>query len=125
MSLSAHDRSRYARQLLLPQLGERGQARVLASSVRAPKDADGGALAVARTYAERAGLRVVSDGEFPLISVPTTEQVGRVAGEEALMEAARALVGAIAAVEALRGAAGFGGTVQSEIPCLSVLTEEA
>jgi hypothetical protein len=111
--------------MLLPELGELGQQRVLSASVHAPQSADAGALAVARLYLERAGLRVVAESPAAVLALPTTEQLARVAGDSALLEAARALTGAFAAVEALRQAAEFGGSVPSEIPTLSVLAEEA
>src|SRR4051812_46506448 len=59
MTLTADDRVRYARQVLLPEVGSEGQVRLLAAQVRIGGVADEGAAAVAREYLERAGVRVV------------------------------------------------------------------
>ena len=118
MGLSERDRQRYARHLLLAQLGEAGQARLLSAAVYAPQevDVDAGALEVARSYLERAGLRVVVHDTLaehgtaaePL-SLPSRQQVARIAGIPALEEAARALAGALSAVHAIQRAVGLPG----------------
>lgn len=123
MGLSARDRTRYARQLLLPQIGEAGQERLLASSVHAAPDAEPGVLAVARSYLERAGLRVASEPGAPTLALVSADELSRVAGDPALLEAARALTGALAAVAALREAAAFGSPVQPVVPTLCVPEE--
>ena len=135
MTLSARERARYARQLLLPQLGEAGQARLLAARVHAPRGADASALSVASEYLERAGMRVVLESERDRpdtasectleLSGLAPDEVARVAGEPALQEAARALVGALAAVDAVRAVVGFNGQPARAIPSLSVALEEA
>ena len=114
MSLSERDRQRYARHLLLTQLGEAGQARLLSAVVHAGAEADPGALEVARTYLERAGVRVTVHDSVPehgthadRLALPTRAEVERVAGTAPLEEAARALLGALAAVTAIQHAAGL------------------
>jgi len=114
MGLSAHDRTRYARHLLLPQLGEAGQARLLATRLRAQSAADLGVLEVARTYLVRSGVTLVdapragAQDDTQELPLPTESEVARVAGRPALTEAARALLGALAAVDAIRTATGLG-----------------
>jgi adenylyltransferase/sulfurtransferase len=125
MALTTRDRTRYARQLLLPQIGEAGQLRLLAARVREPLQADAGALSVACSYLARAGLRTTSDAEAPELSLVSSREVARLAGDPALIEAARALAGALAAVDALRAVAGFDGRAQTVIPTLSVTAEDA
>ena len=136
MTLSARERTRYARQLLLPQLGEAGQARLLAARVRAASGADPGALSVASEYLQRAGLRMAAaSGErnggettgacIVELSGLAPSAVVEVAGEPALEEAARALLGALAAVDALRAVVEFSGQPSGAIPSLSVALEEA
>ncbi len=125
MGLSGSDRARYARQLLLSQLGERGQERLLAAELRPARGADSGALEVARVYLERAGVRVLKHVEArrsareqddvdarrsarepvpdaPELALYAPAEIARMAGDEGLAEAARALAGALAAVAAIR-----------------------
>jgi predicted trehalose synthase len=59
VALSERDRVRYARQLLLPQLGEAGQERLLGARLYVSAQADPGALAVAQSYLARAGVPVI------------------------------------------------------------------
>ena len=135
MTLSARERARYARQLLLPQLGEAGQARLLAARFRAPGGADASAVSVASEYLERAGLRVIVASErdssdttsecIVELSGLSPDEIARVAGEPVLEEAARALVGALAAIDAVRAVVGFCGQPSRAIPSLSVALEEA
>jgi hypothetical protein len=130
VALSGRDRSRYARHLLLPQLGEAGQERLLAAHVCANGDADPGALAVAQCYLARAGVgrteraRSETGGEpgepvpaddrcaSPL-RVATSTEVSAMAGVPALHEAARALSGALSAVDAMLSVVGLSGSTLS------------
>jgi hypothetical protein len=89
--------ARYARHVLLPQVGEAGQRRLLETALRV--EGDVGVVRVAERYLSRAGVRVDAG---PVLRVASSEEVARVAGEPALEPAARALLGALAAVEALR-----------------------
>jgi hypothetical protein len=139
--LSARDRTRYARHLLLAQLGEAGQERLLAAHVRANVDADPGALAVARRYLTRAGVHVddassavqapelasqpeppelrvqaqQARARFPL-QVATSQRLATLAGAPALREAARALAGALSAVNTLQSILGVQGSTLSGAP---------
>ena len=118
MGLTAHDRTRYARHLLLPQLGEAGQARLLDTRLRVRGAVDAGVLEVARTYLGRSGVTLVDaptegaphagDEHASELALATESEVARVAGRPALVEAARALLGALSAVDAIRTAAGLG-----------------
>ena len=124
LGLRVSDRARYARQLLLPQIGETGQARLLASTLRAPANADHGTLRVARAYLERAGVRVIEatpesvDAE-PLPSLPASEVIARIAGRPELHEAARAVVGALAALQAIQSVVRASPQPAFSIPVLS------
>jgi hypothetical protein len=118
VSLSERDRTRFARHLLLTQLGEAGQERLLEARLVAPAEADPGALEVAHAYLTRAGAEVLvagADGASAL-SLPTTAQVERVAGSAALLEAARALLGALAAVDAIKRVASLGSVSAAGSP---------
>ncbi|HEX5660668.1 MAG TPA: hypothetical protein VFX59_25925 [Polyangiales bacterium] len=89
--------ARYARHLLLPQVGETGQRRLLETALHLRGDA--GVVEVAERYLARAGVRVGAGSHW---SVASSDEVARVAGDPALEPAARALLGALAAVEAIR-----------------------
>ena len=124
MGLRVSDRARYARQLLLPQIGEIGQARLLTSMLVAPASADRGTLAVTRAYLERAGVRVVdapvegAEAE-PLQSLPRGDDIARIAGRPELHEAARALVGALSALQAIQSVVRASPQPAFSIPVLS------
>ena len=109
--------SRFARHLLLPQIGEAGQRRLLETELRLEGDA--GVVKVAESYLSRAGVRI---GEGAVQSVASSEQVARVAGDAALEPAARALLGALAAVEAIRATLALPGR-SSELVLLSSSSE--
>lgn len=101
MSLTARQRTRYARHLLLPEIGLAGQERLLASTVRVGVGAHARADQVARLYLERAGMTVGASAERA-VDVADTAAVERVAGVAALVPAAAALAGALGAVEAIK-----------------------
>jgi len=95
-------------------VGEAGQERLLSAAVHASAEADPGALEVARTYLERAGVRLIAHDSLPEhgthadeLALPTQAEVARVAGDSQLEEAARALLGALAAVTAIQRAVGL------------------
>jgi hypothetical protein len=123
MALSDEQRVRYARHLLLPELGETAQLRLLASRVRFAEGVELGARVVAEEYLRRAGVRVVGgsededahedahahgyvdvdgDGDALLLSPPSLPC------DPTLREAARALSGAFSAVEAIKTLTGIG-----------------
>jgi hypothetical protein len=104
--LDPADKRRYARHLLLADVGEAGQARLLAARVQLEPSADPGAAEVAREYLARAGVQVGETGA--LVSLPSREAVSALAGSAFLHEAAAALAGAFAAVEAIKHTLGLG-----------------
>jgi hypothetical protein len=116
VALSGRDRTRYARHLLLTQLGEVGQERLLAAQVVANADADAGSLAVARRYLTRAGVQVSADGASSPLRVASSAEVATMAGHPSLHEAAQALAGALAAVNTLMTLIGAEGTTLSGAP---------
>jgi hypothetical protein len=112
--LTARERTRYARHLLLPEIGLAGQERLLATHVQLAASAHPRASQVARLYLERAGVAV--EGEAPPEAreqrevapedqrawVADPAAVERLAGSAALVPAAAALAGALGAVEAIK-----------------------
>jgi hypothetical protein len=113
--LGAVDKRRHARQLLLAEIGERGQERLCATRVQLAADADPRAAVVARDYLERAGMQVLDasagdaqaagvDASALPMAVVDSAAVRALAGHPALDEAAAALAGAFAAVEAIKQA---------------------
>ncbi|MFI5307838.1 MAG: hypothetical protein ACHQ53_10820 [Polyangiales bacterium] len=109
--LKPAQKQRYARHLLLPEIGADGQARLCAASVRFPGSADVRASDVARVYLERAGIDVrPADAENATLAraVPATREVQAIAGAPDLVEAAAALCGALAAVEVIKAELGIG-----------------
>lgn len=107
--LSPTDRARYARQLLLPEIGPAGQARLLTCKLAIP--APGSALEaraaeIAADYAQRAGLAI--DDAGTVLKLPDEPALAALAGRVELHEAAAALCGALAAVEAIKQALTLG-----------------
>ncbi len=120
MSSSGDDRRRFARQIALPEIGEEGQARLAGVRAALPVDADRRAAAVAEAYLLRAGVRLAPPDEAEVIApVPTTARVTAIAGDPSLLEAARSLTGALAAVEAMKRALGMGPEVPPNPPTLT------
>lgn len=105
MSLDAAARRRYARQLLLGEIGEAGQKRLLASRFCQGADGDAGAYAAAAEYLERAGCS--HDDAGVELRVPNAGAVTRFAGSPALREPAAAIMGAFAAVEHIKEVLGI------------------
>jgi hypothetical protein len=101
--LSAADKKRYARQVLLTEVGLAGQARLLQAAVALPANADARAAEIAADYLQRAGLRVDPDAGA-VLALPAGDAVRALAGRPELEEAAAALSGAFAAVEAIKHA---------------------
>lgn len=108
MSLGDRERTLYARHLLLPEIGKGGQAALCASVVHAAEGADPRAALVARDYLERAGVRWSDGAEGLRVDVPPPAEVERLAGADGLVEAAAAVAGAFAAVEAIKRIVGAG-----------------
>jgi hypothetical protein len=106
VSLDAAARRRYARQLLLGEIDEAGQARLLEARFHPAEGADADAFAAAADYLERAGCAVAEDGA-PVV-VPDEQAVLELAGNPSLRAPAAALIGAFSAVEHLKEALGMG-----------------
>lgn len=104
-SLDDRARRRFARHLLLAEVGERGQARLCAHE--AAITGNGRAAEVATLYLERAGVRVDPDAQNAL-GTADGEQIAALAPRPELREAAAFLAGAFAAVEEIKRALGVG-----------------
>jgi stage V sporulation protein SpoVS len=98
----------YARQVIVAEIGRAGQERLCASSVAIAPDADVRAAAVTRDYLQRAGLSLSELPESTQLDVPGSAEVRAAAGEPELESCAAWLLGAWAAVEALKEQLGVG-----------------
>ena len=105
MTLDAAARRRYARQLLLGEIGEAGQECLLGSEFAAGAASDARAFASAAEYLRRAGCRETDAGREVL--VPDAAAVTRFAGAPFLLEPAAAVIGAFSAVEHLKAILGI------------------
>ena len=118
--ISDADQALYARQILLPELGLAGQARLAATEVSFAQTAEPRARAVAHDYLSRAGLASVDSSPGAAASsgrtrrqveLPSCHQLQVLAGEPALEECAAWLAGALAAVELIKASCGAGEPV--------------
>ena len=106
MSLDSAARRRYARHILLGEVGEAGQERLLGARFRRDADADEDAYAIAADYLGRAGCHADARGDAA--PVPDTEAVAKFAGSAELRAPAAAIAGAFAAVEHIKSVLGVG-----------------
>ena len=107
--LTADQRSRYARHLLLVEIGEEGQSRLCAAVVGARQSADAAAAAVSADYLRRAGVMVQKASDDALVvDLAGANRVDALAGRPELRDAAATLAGAFAAVEAIKAITGAG-----------------
>ncbi len=120
MSLGAAARRRYARQLLLGEIGEAGQERLAEAGFSVPAACDRAASAVAVDYLVRAGCELREDGEA--LRIPEEPVVAKLAGAASLNGPAAALVGAFFAVEHIKAVLGV-GTPGALDPDLQLTTE--
>ena len=105
--LSSAERTRFARHLLLVEIGDEGQAKLCAASVSASPGGDPRAARWALEYLRRAGVAPKPGGS--LVAVPARPLLAEIAGgDEQLEEAAAALVGAWLAVERIKEITGAG-----------------
>jgi molybdopterin/thiamine biosynthesis adenylyltransferase len=118
--LDSAARRRYARQILLGEIGEAGQERLLAARFRPAAGADEDAYALAAEYLERAGCRPDARGDA--VPVPDEEAVSRFAGSAELRAPAAAIMGAFAAVEQIKSLLGIGA--QRSFPSNARLSSE-
>ncbi len=98
MTLSAHQRVAFARQLLLPEIGPEGQQRLCQASARI----DGPGSDLANEYLTRAGVQR-SESITTSLDPRDARQLTQ---DPALASAATSLVAAFAAVEAIKVALG-------------------
>jgi len=105
LSLDAAARRRYARQLLVGEIGEAGQERLLGAGFRRGAGCDADAHDVAAEYLERAGCSANESAADLLL--PSAGAVMRFAGSPALAEPASAIMGAFSAVEHLKEVLGI------------------
>jgi hypothetical protein len=108
----ALDMQRYARHLLLAEIGPAGQARLCSARVRVAAASDPRAAHATREYLERAGLVLQVDASGAAATVDMlpvdAAAVRALAGRAELDEAAAALAGAFAAVETIKAVLGVG-----------------
>lgn len=110
MSLTASERARYARQVLLPEVGLVGQAKLCAATVAVNDGADSEASSITHDYLTRAGITVNNDTSAlgaAQTSIASTTQVEAFAPVE-LRHAAAAFAGAYAATETIKAIVGAG-----------------
>ena len=105
MALTNRQRVLYARHLLLAEIGEAGQERLLHSRVHV---ADEGPNGVCADALRRAGVTVTDEAPTREVRVGNETEIARLAGRPELTEAARALRAAFAAVEAIKAIAEAG-----------------
>ncbi|MCC7535614.1 MAG: hypothetical protein IT379_05350 [Deltaproteobacteria bacterium] len=108
MSLGEHDRRRYARHLAIAELGESGQERLLATTVRLAPTAHPFAAEVAGRYLAASGVTVAESGRcaFPVLLASPGEITARATRSE-LERVEAALAGTLAALEVVRGVVGW------------------
>ncbi|MFT3922590.1 MAG: hypothetical protein QM778_08660 [Myxococcales bacterium] len=123
MPLNARQRTRYARHLLLPEVGLVGQERLVEARLGLGESADPRAAKVAQLYLERAGVSVESDAALR-VRVADTDSVRRLAGSPALEPAAAALAGALGAVEAIKEVLQLGAKGDVSLAPLSLVPED-
>ena len=103
MSLSPAAKQRYARQILLREIGEEGQARLLHARFGRDESSDSQAYGRAADYLRRAGC--AEDCSAEPLRVPSSQSVDAFAGgEPRYREAAATVLGSLSAVEFLKDA---------------------
>jgi hypothetical protein len=132
-SPSARQKRRYARQLLLPEIGDAGQLRLCATRLRIAGGADARAAAIATEYLQRAGIDIAAgdgdqapgrdDAPAGEVALAGPAQVRALAGCAELEEAAATLAGAFAAVEAIKATLAIGRP--GSLPAAFVLNAKA
>lgn len=110
MALSPEDRRRYLRHLLLAEVGEAGQVRLLSGRFGGRPEEDPRARIVRETYLRRVGITgdAAHGATSTDVVLGTSLEVGRFAGRPELEEAAAAVLGALSAVETAKAILGVG-----------------
>jgi hypothetical protein len=106
--LSPQQKQRYARQVLLAEIGEAGQLVLCAARVRVGATSDSRAAAVATDYLLRAGFELTGDPAAPELALGDASAIRALSGASGFDHAAAALAGAFCAVEAIKAALGAG-----------------
>lgn len=110
MPLREDQRVRFARHLLLAELGDAEQSALCEARVAFTRETNPGVQRAAADYLKRAGVEVTeveARGAHTVTGAPD-QDVERVAGSLALLPAAEALLGAFSAVEQIKRIAGVG-----------------
>ncbi|MBK8169223.1 MAG: hypothetical protein IPK60_02625 [Sandaracinaceae bacterium] len=107
MVLSDETRARYARHILLVEIGELGQARLMESSVALSRPS-----LTTSEYLARAGVRVDAEAHSEVAVIAVAE----LTTEPLLHASAEALAGSLAAVEAIKTVLGVGARFTSAPP---------
>jgi len=118
--LSPQQKQRYARQVLLAEIGEAGQLRLCRARVRIAAESEHRAAAVAIDYLGRAGLETTGDAAAPALPLGDARAIQTLAGASGFEHAAAALAGAFGAVEAIKSVLGAG--VPAGLPTELVLS---
>jgi hypothetical protein len=106
--LSPEQKRRYARQVLLAEIGEAGQLRLCRTRVRIGAASDPRAAAIATDYLLRAGMVVTTEDAAPELVLGAAGAIDTLSGDSGFGHAAAALAGAFSAVEAIKAALGAG-----------------
>lgn len=108
--ISDGDKALHARQILLSEVGLLGQQRLSDAAARVVDGADARVAAVALDYLSRAGVGspARASTEELVVDAACVSDVARVAGDAELEGCAAWLLGAFAAVEAIKAATGAG-----------------
>lgn len=106
--LSPDARARYSRHLLVTEIGEAGQARLLATRVKLCPGGHPLAAEVATRYLEAAGVCVTTRREPAVgVMVPSAEVLAAREPRPELEAVEAALAGALAALDVVRGTLGW------------------
>ena len=111
--LTTEEKRLYVRHLLVPEIGEDGQRRLLATTVALV--GDGAAARVALDYLGRAGLRTACEAEVasggPSVALSVTEPPSPAAtgSNPHLLPALATVAGSLAALGVMRRVIGMGG----------------
>lgn len=116
MPLAIDDGLRFARHILLAEIGESGQAVLSEATVSLPEQSE-----FAVEYLRRAGVRVVRDGSHKLDLVRSGEFVT----DAALAPSVDALLGALSAVECIKHLLHVGVALKTPLPRLSSQADPA
>lgn len=107
--------SRFARHVMLAEIGARGQETLLAARYRVSASTDARVADVIHAYLGRAGMAPSEEGRE--VAVPA--DVATLARDPRLESAAAFLLGALAAVEHVKSELGIGAPLMGALPELT------